>query len=195
MRTLLAGLVATAAAVPALGAPVDYVLDPQHSWVQWEVLHFGTSTIRGRFGPAEGVVTLDRAAGRGEVSVSLPTASVSTGIGPFDGHLRGPDLLDTATHPTAWFVARQLRFDGERLVELRGEFSWRGQSQPLTLTAKRFACHPHPRLQREVCGGDFEGHLKRSDFGVGYGLPFVADAVTLRVQVEGVRTDAAPAAK
>ncbi|WP_295641426.1 YceI family protein [uncultured Methylibium sp.] len=192
MRKVLALLLAAAApALPA--APVDYVLDPQHSWVQWEVAHFGTSTIRGRFGPAEGVVTLDRAAGRGEVSVSLPTASVSTGIGVFDAHLRGVDLLDTATHPTAWLVARQLRFDGERLVELRGEFTWRGVSQPLTLTAQRFGCYLHPVLKREVCGGDFEGRLKRSDFGAGYGLPLVADAVTLRVQVEGVRTDA-PAA-
>lgn len=181
------------AVTSATAAPVDYVLDPQHSWVQWEVVHFGTSTIRGRFGPAEGVVTLDRAAGRGEASVSLPTASVSTGIGLFDAHLRGAELLDTAAHPTAWFVSRQLRFDGERLVELRGEFSFRGHSQPLTLTARRFGCHPHPRLQREVCGGDFEGRVKRSDFGAGYGLPFVADAVTLRVQVEGVRIDA-PAA-
>ncbi len=194
MRKVLGLLLATVApALPA--APVDYTLDPQHSWVQWEVVHFGTSTIRGRFGPAEGVVTLDRAAGRGEVSVSLATASVSTGIGVFDAHLRGPDLLDTAAHPTAWFVARQLRFDGDRLVDLRGEFNFRGSSQPLTLTAQRFACHLHPRLQREVCGGDFEGRLKRSDFGVGYGLPFVADSVTLRVQVEGVSTDAAPPAK
>lgn len=179
-----------AAAATAPAAPVDYVLDPQHSWVQWEVVHFGTSTIRGRFGPAEGVVTLDRAAGRGEASVSVPTASVSTGVRPFDAHLRGADILDTEAHPTAWFVARQLRFDGERLVELRGEFTWRGVSQPLSLTAQRFTCYPHPRLQREVCGGDFEGRLKRSDFGVGYGLPLVADAVVLRVQVEGVRNDA-----
>lgn len=191
MRKVLPSLLL--AVTSATAAPVDYVLDPQHSWVQWEVVHFGTSTIRGRLGPAEGVVTLDRAAGRGEVSVSLPTASVSTGIGPFDAHLRGPDLMDTAAHPTAWFVARQLRFDGERLVELRGEFTWRGQSQPLTLTAQRFACYQHPRLQREVCGGDFEGRLKRSDFGAGYGLPLVADPVTLRVQVEGVRSDAGPA--
>ena len=177
-------------ALPAWAEPVSYTLDPSHSWVQFEIVHFGTSTIRGRFGPAQGVVTLDRAAGRGEVGVSVATDSVSTRLLPVDSRLNRADMLSTAEHPTAWFVARQLRFEGERLVELRGEFSLRGVSQGLTLTAKNFGCHQSPVLQREVCGGDFEGRFLRSDFGINFGLPFVADAVTLRVQVEGVRADA-----
>ena len=189
---------ACAASLCAAGSagaePVSYTLDPAHSWLQFELLHFGTSTLRGRIGPAEGSVTLDRAAGRGEVGISLPMASVSTGIATFDSHLRSPDLLGTADNSTAWFVARQLSFDGERLSSLRGELNWRGISQGLTLTARHFGCYQNPRLQREVCGGDFEGELPRSSFGVGYGLPFVADRVLLRVQVEAVRADAAGAA-
>ena len=36
-------------AVPPAGAePQRYTLDPTHSFVHFEVLHFGTSTIRGR---------------------------------------------------------------------------------------------------------------------------------------------------
>ena len=44
----------------AIAAPVVYTLLPEHSFVQFEVLHFGTSTARGRFGPIAGQVTLDR---------------------------------------------------------------------------------------------------------------------------------------
>jgi polyisoprenoid-binding protein YceI len=168
---------------------VTYTLDPAHSFVQFELSHFATSTVRGRLGPANGTVTLDAAAGRGEVGVSIPMASVSTGFGPFDAHLRGSDLLGVTEHPTAWFVSRQPSFDGKRLTALRGELSWRGISQPLTLQVKNFNCYPHPRLQREVCGGDFEGQVLRSDFGVNYGVPFVADTVTLRIQAEGIRAD------
>jgi polyisoprenoid-binding protein YceI len=177
------------AAVPCLGQPVTYTLDPAHSFVQFELRHFGTSTIRGRLGPAAGTITLDRTAGSGEVGVSLSMASISTGFGPFDAHLRAADLLAVAEHPTAWFVSRQLGFEAGRLTRLRGELNWRGTSQPLTLEATHFNCYEHPRLRREVCGGDFEGRLSRSDFGVSYGAPFVDDAVTLRVQVEGVRAD------
>jgi len=35
----------------------------------------------------------------------------------------------------------------------------------------------------------FEGELRRSDFGATFGLPFVADRVRLRVQVEGLRRE------
>ena len=38
---------------------------------------------------------------------------------------------------------------------------------------------------RQVCGGDFEGELQRSDFGIVYLLPLVADRVRLLVQVQG----------
>lgn len=187
---LLAGLALVA--TPAAAEPARYTLDPAHSWVQFELSHFGTSTIRGRLGPAEGSVSLDRSAGRGEIGVTIPMASVSTGLAMFDRHLRDGELLSTTEHPTAWFVSRDLRFDADRLTELRGELTLRGVSRGLTLTAIRFACYRHPVLQREVCGGDFEGRLRRSDFGIDYGLPFVRDEVTLRVQVEGVRGDPAP---
>jgi len=57
----------------------------------------------------------------------------------------------------------------------------------LELRALRFGCCGHPLLRREVCGGDFEGELRRSDFGAGFGVPYVADRVRLLVQVEGIR--------
>lgn len=186
LAALLAGTLAWGV---CSGEPVRYVLDARHSWVQFEVMHFGTSTVRGRLGPASGFVMLDRAAGLGSASIEIATASVSTGLAPFDQRIRRPDLLDTGAHPTAWFVSRALRLEGERLVSLRGELTLRGTSQGLTLTATHFGCHLEPQSQREVCGGDFEADLKRSDFGIDYGLPLIGDTVRLKVQVEGVRVE------
>lgn len=190
LRALQAGLAVTLAGIlPASARPLNYTLDPAHSWVHFEVLHFGTSTLRGRIGPVNGSVTLDAAAGSGEVSLVVPTASVSTGLGFFDARLREDDLLASSAHPNAYFVATRFVLDGTRVVSLRGEFTWRGVSQPLTLNALRYACRtdstgPAPV---EVCGGDFEGELLRSDFGATFGLPFVANRVRLVVQVEGRR--------
>ena len=67
--------------------------------------------------------------------------------------------------------------------------SLHGVSRPLVLRALRFGCET--RAGREVCGGDFEGELLRSDFGVDYLVPLVADRVRLLVQVEGARPEAA----
>ena len=175
-------------ALPAAAEPVVYVLDPTHSFVHFEIRHFGTSTIRGRFGPINGSVTLDRAAGRGSVSLAVDTASVSTGLRVFDSRLREADLLASADHPQASFVADQFRFDGAQLAEVRGQFTLRGVSRPLSLRALRFTCESRVQLsQREVCGGDFEAEIERSAFGASFGLPFVADRVRMVVQVEGVR--------
>ncbi len=177
-----AGLCGTARA-----GSVTYVLDPSHTQVTWEVVHLRTSTMRGRFNRIEGHVTLDRAARQGELSISVDTASVSSGVAPLDGLLRGSQMLSSEEHPKAFFIARQISFEAGQPASVRGEFTLRGISQPLQLRATGFNCYQHPSLRREVCGGDFEGELKRSSFGINHSLPFVADRVRLLVQVEGVR--------
>ena len=186
----LALLLAAALPGPARAAPVDYRLDPTHSFVHAQVLHFGTSTIRVRFGPLGGEVTLDREARRGRVQVVVDTARASSGLAVLDARLREPDLLDVAAHPQAFFVAERFEFDAAGAVTaLRGELNLRGQSQPLTLAARRFRCYTSPLLRREVCGGDFSASFQRSAFGITHSLPFVGDEVRLELQVEAIRQD------
>lgn len=172
----------------AIGQPVTYQLDPAHSWVHFEVEHFATSTLRGRIGPVRGEVVWDSRAGRGAVGLTIPTASVDTGLKILDTRLRSAELLDSADFPDAWFVATVFRHDPTRpvITAVRGEFTLHGVSQPLELTAERFGCRRPADGSPEVCGGDFVAELKRSDFGITFGLPFVADRVVLRVQVEGI---------
>jgi polyisoprenoid-binding protein YceI len=184
---LLAGALASGTCATAHAQGVTYLFDPSHTQVTFEVLHLGTSTLRGRFNRIEGHATLDRAARKGELSVAIDTASISTGVLPLDGLLRGTQGFNSPDHPKAYFIAQQLSFDGDKLASVRGEFTLRGTGQPLTLRAKGFNCYAHPELKREVCGGDFEAELKRSSFGIDHSLPFVGDKVRLLIQVEGVR--------
>lgn len=181
---LLASAWAVAQTPPA--AP-SYQLDAGHTFVHWEVLHMGTSTTRGRFDRVSGVVEFDAARQAVDVSITADTASVSTGLEAFDKVMRGAPLLSVQAHPQAYFTARKGRWEGAELRELNGEITLRGISRPLTLRALRFKCGLNPLFGREVCGGDFEATLKRSDFGMTLALPLVADEVRLLVQVEGVR--------
>ena len=184
-----AALVALGAScgLPAAAEPVNYRLDPDHSFIHFEVLHFGTSTLRGRFGPAQGVVMLDRAQRSGDVSLSLRSATLDTGVKVLDKRLCAADLFACAEEPQVYFVARGFEFDGDKVRRINGELTLRGVSRGLALQATRFGCHAHPDNGRQVCGGDFEGEVRRSDFGMSFGLPFVSDTVRLRVQVEGIR--------
>ena len=184
LLTLTLALV-LAAVRPAVAAPAVYVFDPEHTFAHFEVQHFGTSTSRGRFGPVTGEVTLDRAAGRGEVGLRIATANVDTGLAIFNARLRQADLLASSEFPEAFFVARNFRFDGDRIAEVRGEFTFRGVSQPLSLRARQFGCRQDGSV--EICGGDFEGELLRSEFGATFLLPLVSDRVRLIIQVEARR--------
>ena len=185
-RAVLAIGLAVAAGLAA-AQPANYRFDPSHSFVHFEVMHFGTATLRGRFGPLDGLATLDMRAGTGQVSLSVPTQAVSTGLAVLDSRLRQDDLLASTAHPQAYFVAERFVFEGQALHEVRGEFTLRGISRPLTLRAQRFACGTHPVVQRPWCGGDFEAELLRSDYGLTFGLPLVADRVRLLVQVEAIQ--------
>jgi polyisoprenoid-binding protein YceI len=183
---LIAASLLVGAQLPAQAEPVAYAFDPDFTRVHWEVRHFGTSTQRGRFDRLRGSVTLDRTAQSGDIGIVIDTASVSSGVAPLDAMLRGSGFLASTDFPEAYFVARQFRFDGERLIEAHGEFTLRGVSRPLTLKAIGFGCRSDA-ARGEVCGGDFEALLLRSDFGASYGLPFIGNEVRLVIQVEGVR--------
>jgi polyisoprenoid-binding protein YceI len=174
------------APAPAPAAAPTWSLDPTHTFVHWEVLHMGTSTIRGRFDKSAGNVQFDAKAQQLDLSITIDTASVDSGVPILDALLKGSAMLDVAANPQAFFVARGARFEGDVPREIRGEFTLRGVSQPLTLRALRWNCGLNPLFRRTVCGGDFEGEVVRSVFGITHSLPFVGDKVRLIVQVEAI---------
>lgn len=181
-------VLATLVALTPLPAAADtYQLDPSHTFVHWEVLHMGTSTSRGRFDKIEGSITFDRSAATLDLGFTVDTRAISTGSAAFDGVLRGAQLLDAEQHPTAWFVARRATFEGEVPRQIHGEITLRGQSQPLTLTARRWKCGLNLLFRREVCGGDFEATLSRASFGMTLAAGLVSDEVKLLIQVEAIK--------
>jgi polyisoprenoid-binding protein YceI len=185
MKSLLA------AAALALTLPVhaaNYVIDPTHTFVFYEVGHYGTSTNRGRFDRKQGTVQFDRAAKTGKVEISFDLTAISTGVPPLDKHLQSADFFDTAKHPSARFVGDKFVFNGDKVAEVSGRLTLLGKTQPVTLKATQFNCYLNPLLKREACGGDFETTLKRSQWGMNWGLDMgVPDEVRLLIQVEAIK--------
>ncbi len=191
MKPPRVGLLAATALAFTVDAGADsatYAIDPTHTFVTFEVAHFGTSTRRGRFERTQGSVQFDRAARTGRVEISLATASVSTGVPELDARLRGPECLASEASPSATFVAEGFTFAGNTVTEVAGRLTLRGTTLPLTLKASNFNCYVSPLLLRETCGGDFEATLQRSRWGVACALDIgIPDSVRLLVQVEAIR--------
>jgi polyisoprenoid-binding protein YceI len=185
---LAAAAVLALLASRAAAQEARYAIDPERSFVHWEVVHFATSTMRGRFGPIVGEIRYDTRSGRGQLGIVIDTNSLSTGSPLFDARLRQADLFASAAYPQAWFSVGAFQLmPGAAAQELRGEVTIKGISAPLALQAARFSCRAATAISAEVCGGDFEAQLLRSEFGMSFGLPFIADKVRLVVQVEAQR--------
>ena len=188
MKTLLISTLALAAAGLTHAEIATYSADPSHTAVTFEAKHFGTSTIRGRFDKKEGSVTLDRAAKTGKAEFTFDTTSISTGFVPLDTHLKSKDFFNAAEAPTAKFVGDKFSFDGDKVTSVAGTLTMLGKTQPVTLTASNFNCYQSPMLKREVCGGDFETTIARSQWGMAYGLTYgLPDNIRLLIQVEAVK--------
>lgn len=190
MRSTLLPLAAAVALLTGATAAnaASYAIDPAHTYVTFEIGHFGTSTNRGRFDKKEGSIELDRAAKTGKVQIVVDTTSVNTGFAAFNKHLQSADLFDAEKFPTMTFAANKFSFNGDKVAEVTGTLTLLGKTQPLTLKANNFNCYDNPMLKREVCGGDFEGTLDRTAYGMNYGIDWgFPKNVRLVVQVEAVK--------
>jgi len=165
-----------------------YAIDPSHTFVTYEILHFGTSTNRGRFDQKEGTVQLDKAAKTGKVDITFQIASVNTGVAAMNTHLKSDDFFSAEKFPTAQFVGDKFSFDGDKVSAVTGTLTMHGKTAPVTLNAKNFNCYQNPMLKREVCGGDFDAVIDRTQWGIDYGLAYgFSKNVHLVIQVEAVK--------
>lgn len=187
MKTTLLAATLAAAAGFAHAEPGTYSIDPSHTFVTFEALHFGTSTLRGRFDKKEGTVAFDRAGKTGKAEITIDMTSVSTGVAPLDTHLKSKDFFNAAENPTARFVGDKFSFNGDKVSEISGTLTMLGKTQPVTLKAVNFNCYTNPMFKREVCGGDFETTITRSQWGITYGLPGIPDSIRLLIQVEAIK--------
>ena len=190
MRISFIALAAAAALVTGMAQAesATYAIDPTHTFVTFEINHFGASVNRGRFDKKEGSVQFDRAGKAGKVEISFDATSINTGTPAFDKHLQSADLFNAAQHPKITFVSDKFSFNGDKVSEVSGQLTLLGKTGPVTLKANQFNCYQSPMLKREVCGGDFEATIDRTQWGMNYGVDWgFAKNVRLVVQVEAVK--------
>ncbi len=187
MKVIAVTLAAFAAATTAQAQSASYSVEPTHTFVHFEAAHFGTSTLRGRFDKKDGNITLDRAGKTGRAEITIDMTSINTGVAPLDKHLKSKDFFDAENNATAKFVGDKFSFNGDKVSEVVGTLTMLGKTMPVTLKATGFNCYAHPFFKREVCGGDFETTIQRSQYGMSYGLPGIPDNIRLLIQVEAVK--------
>jgi len=179
-------LVAAVASAPAVAQDV-YVFDARHTTPALEFTHMGFSQQRGVFTNATGKVTLDRAAKKGTVDVSIATASLVAAPALL-GVMKGEDILNVEKFPTMTYKSTDLVFDGDNVVGANGELTLLGVTRPVALKVVSFKCAPNPINKKPMCGGEATGSLVRSEFGMKYALPVAAsDEVRISIPFEAIK--------
>jgi polyisoprenoid-binding protein YceI len=175
-------------ATPAQAQAANYAIDPTHTFVNYENGHYGTTTNRGRFSTKDGTLFFDRAAQQGKVEIIIDISTVNTGVDFLNRQIQGKDFFNVADHPIGSFVSDKFVFNGDKVSEVHGQLTLKGKTHPVVLKAMKFNCYTNPLFKREVCGGDFETTIQRSQWGILWGLQFgFEDAVRLIIQVEAIK--------
>lgn len=175
---------------PARVTAGTYVADSAHSLMTFEVNHFGFNDYYGIFGDIAGTLELDPAnLAAAKVDVTIPVASVTTASKGLTDHLLrpgkdggSPDFFGPSPAP-AHFVSTSVERTGDNTANITGNLTLNGVTKPVTFEAEFTGAGVNPMNKKVTVGFEAEVEIKRSDFGVNYGIPLVSDEVELDISV------------
>jgi polyisoprenoid-binding protein YceI len=184
---------AATAKVPA-GA---YTLDRAHASLIFRVNHLGFSNYTARFKRFDAKLQFDPTnLAVSKVVASVDVDSLETDFPDpakldFNAMLKGTGWLDAATFPRMEFESRRIDVTGVNTVRIHGDLTLHGVTRPIVLAATfngGYAGHPMDPNAR--IGFSAQGTLKRSEFGITYGIPApgttmgVSDEVDVVIEAE-----------
>lgn len=174
--------------VPSEVQPGDYKLDPEHGKITWSVDHLGFSTYVGQFVNVQAELKLDPAnPSASTLTATIPLTDVASNSDGLNRHLQTADFFDTANHPVATFRSTRITVDADDRDEatVHGELTLRGVTRPVVMEVE-FNQAGTTRGGYKA-GFDGEATIKRSDFGINFGLPALGDEVKLHIEGEFVK--------
>lgn len=181
---------------PARVTAGTYKTDPNHTLIGWQVDHLGFNDYFGIFGDVTGTLVLDpKNPSTAKVDITIPVSKVTTANAGLTAHLLragkdgakadffGPAPAD------AHFVSTSVVVSGTS-AKITGNLTLNGATKPVTLDAEFHGAGTTPAFMggKETIGFGAKTTIKRSDFGVNYGIPFVSDDVQLDISVAFEKT-------
>ena len=195
---LLAACPLHAAPPAATSVPAGaYTLDRAHASLIFRVNHMGFSNFTARFKHFDAQLTFDPAnLAASKVTVNVDPRSIETDFPDpakldFNAQLQNDQWLDTAKYPEMIWRSTKVEITGPNSMRIDGTLILHGVTRPVMLDATYnggypgFAMDPHARI-----GFSAHGSFKRSEFGIGFGIPApgttmgVGDEVQVIVEAE-----------
>jgi polyisoprenoid-binding protein YceI len=184
------------AASLALAAPplhaATYTLEPDYTQGVFRWNHLGFSSPAAQFAQGNGSLEFDPAdPTKSSVTVTIPLASLNTGVPALDDDFRSTDFFDVARFPTATFTSTKVLKGGATdELKVTGELNLHGVTKLVTLDVTVVKIGTNPRSHLPTVGFDATTMLKRSDFGLGRYVPQVSDEIQMHIISQAVEAKA-----
>ena len=173
-------------------------IDLAHSQVSFSAKHMMVTTVRGKFHDVEGTLRLDESnPTNSSAEIRISAASLATGNGQRDGHLRSADFFDAETHPTIAFRSTSIEQVGTSDFRISGDLTIQETTRPIVFDATFLGFYTSMQGTRRV-GLSARTMINRKDWGLGWNVALetggwlVGENVTIEVEIAA--DEAAPAA-
>lgn len=162
-----------------------YIFDPTHTSATWSANHFGFSNPSGKFSNIEGELILDeKHPNKSSVNVKINIAGINTANEKFDNHLKSEDFFNVKKFSTANFLSKKIVITGKNSAKVYGDLTFMGISKEIILNVKLNKIGINPIVNKKTAGFSANATIKRSDFGINYALPAIADEVKISIEAE-----------
>ena len=163
-----------------------YEIDTAHSMILFRAKHKGVSYNYGRFNAFNGKITMDETdVSKSTIEFEVKTASVDTGNQKRDQHLRSPDFFSAKQFPVITFKSTkvQTKESEKDMLEVTGDLELLGVKKSITVDVE-ITGKSKGRDGESLIGFESIFTIKRSEFGMTYGIGNVSDDVRLIVTIE-----------
>ncbi len=167
------------------GAADTYQIDTAHSMILFRAKHNGVSYNYGRFNDFTGEITMDEDVSKSTVEFEVKTASVDTANAKRDQHLRSSDFFSAKQFPIITFKSTKVAMkEGEEdMLEVTGDLELLGVKKSITVDVE-ITGRGKGRGGESLIGFESIFTIKRSEFGMTYGIGAVSDDIRLTVSIE-----------
>ncbi len=147
-----------------------WILDPDHSEIQFKVKHLMISSVTGHFSQFNATVETDgEDFTTAKVYFNADINSISTNNEQRDGHLKSGDFFDAEKYPQLIFESKKLEKIADDAYKLDGTLTMRGVSKKVTFNVEFGGITQDPWGNTRI-GFALSGQLNRKDYRVSFSM-------------------------
>jgi polyisoprenoid-binding protein YceI len=168
----------------AVTAAQAWRIDEAHTSIGFKIDAVGFPTTRGHFTHFTGRILIDfERPAKSFTNFTVESASLDLGSPSFSDFVKSAVLLNAATYPTLSFASTQVEKVDPRTARITGNLTLLGVTRPITITVN---VETDPSTKGRAVAFMALTTIKRSDFGMFFGIPLIDDSVEIIVKTRAL---------